>query len=151
MSYQIIRISRPNGPHEPGPPVVEAANIAELSEAIKLQAEWRRDRYCEGRGPEALNGFFVYTMAGQLVFPAQPDEYWRAPLRLPVADPAPDHSVLESFVRDLAGHGLRFDLNPTLDHGTIESTAMGYLQYLRRIDASVRERAATKLEEGGFR
>jgi len=57
--------------------------------------------------------------------------------------------ALRSFVEDLAGHGVRFDLNPTVDS---RRGAFAYLDYLARIDQSIRERATEALrptrEEG---
>lgn len=50
---------------------------------------------------------------------------------------------LEAALRDMAEHGIRFDLNPTVDgrdpHGA-------YTRYIGRIDASVRETARRALE-----
>lgn len=46
---------------------------------------------------------------------------------------------LRAFVDDQAQHGLRFDLNPTVDS---RKGAAAYLEYLARIDRSAREQAA---------
>lgn len=62
-----------------------------------------------------------------------------AALRAPVPV---ETGALRSFVEDLAGHGVRFDLNPTVDS---RRGSFAYLDYLARIDQSVRERAAEAL------
>ncbi len=49
---------------------------------------------------------------------------------------------VEDFVKDLAEHGLRFDLNPTIN---LLESSRSYLDYIARMDASVRERAAAAL------
>ena len=48
---------------------------------------------------------------------------------------------LEAFVADIACHGLRADLNPTMNHSTPEKYADGMLRYLRSVDASLRAAA----------
>ncbi|WP_043654410.1 hypothetical protein [Nocardia thailandica] len=54
---------------------------------------------------------------------------------------------LEEFVTDLAGHGLRFDLNPTMQMGSVEQLYTGFAHYLVRADESIRQRAAELLSE----
>ncbi|MFD6400790.1 hypothetical protein [Nocardia sp. NPDC060249] len=54
---------------------------------------------------------------------------------------------LEEFVADLAGHGLRFDLDPTLLVPRDGSVAPHLIDYLTRADSSIRERAAALLPE----
>ena len=53
---------------------------------------------------------------------------------------------LREFVQDLHDKGLRFDLNPTMDCGTIDVLWGGFLDYIKRMDESIRERAAMALE-----
>ncbi|MGI5223001.1 hypothetical protein [Nocardia sp. CA-290969] len=48
---------------------------------------------------------------------------------------------LEAFVADVASHGLRCDLNPTMDCSTPEKHAEGMLRYLRSVDATMRKEA----------
>lgn len=55
---------------------------------------------------------------------------------------------LERFVADLASHGLRCDLTPTLNHSSPQTYADGMLDYLRKVDASIRS-AARKLVPHG--
>jgi len=62
---------------------------------------------------------------------------------------------LLAFVRDLASHGVRHDLNPTMRHGAIFSRYVQrgdidalhrfYTDYLSGIDCSIRQRAAEAL------
>ncbi|TDP29797.1 hypothetical protein [Nocardia ignorata] len=54
---------------------------------------------------------------------------------------------LEAFVTDLAGHGLRFDLNPTMQMGDVGQLYVGFANYLVRADESIRQRAAELLPE----
>lgn len=56
-------------------------------------------------------------------------------------------AVLEAFVTDLAGHGLRFDLNPTMNLASVEDLYSGFARYLTRADESIRLRAAELLPE----
>jgi len=49
---------------------------------------------------------------------------------------------LRSFVNDVAEHGVRFDLNPTIDSRGADAA---YLAYIQRIDKSMRERASDAL------
>lgn len=58
----------------------------------------------------------------------------------PTAQQVP--SELRSFVSDLAKHGVRFDLNPTVN---TSRGAVVYVEYIERIDKSIRERAAAVL------
>lgn len=53
---------------------------------------------------------------------------------------------LEAVLVDMRDHGLRFDLNPTLDHHP-ERVAFSYLAYIKRMDKSIRERAEIALEK----
>lgn len=59
---------------------------------------------------------------------------------------------LLNFVRDLKDHGLRFDLNPTVAwrgstaEEQTETLARAYLEYINRMDSSIRERALSALE-----
>ena len=53
---------------------------------------------------------------------------------------------LRAVLNDFAKHGTRHDLNPTLNHATRETTAMGYLAYLKSMDKAVRDRAEDALE-----
>lgn len=69
-------------------------------------------------------------------------------------DPAPTVEALrarvaelEALVTDLAGHGLRFDLNPTMQMGSVEQLYVGFANYLVRADESIRQRAAELLPE----
>lgn len=52
--------------------------------------------------------------------------------------------VLEEALEDLKNHGIRFDLNPTID---LNKPEMSYLDYIKRIDASIRQRAEEALKE----
>lgn len=49
---------------------------------------------------------------------------------------------LREFVADLANAGIRFDLNPTVDSSR---GASAYLDYIARIDKTIRARAAVAL------
>lgn len=53
--------------------------------------------------------------------------------------------AVREFVADLASHGVRFDLNPTIDYSRL---AASYTAYIARIDTSIRERAARALGGG---
>lgn len=53
----------------------------------------------------------------------------------------PQAATLKAFVRDLATHGIRFDLNPTLDSRDPLATD----RYVGRIDADIRKRAIQAL------
>ncbi|WP_280509914.1 hypothetical protein [Nocardia farcinica] len=48
---------------------------------------------------------------------------------------------LETFVRDLAAHGLRCDLTPTMDFASAERLYTRLTSYRRDVDTSLRERA----------
>jgi hypothetical protein len=61
------------------------------------------------------------------------------------AEPTYTHAA--ALAHDLAEHGLRFDLNPTMQWDTEDELARGFLDYVRRMDLSVRERAAEALGE----
>ncbi len=56
-------------------------------------------------------------------------------------------AVLEAFVTDLAGHGLRFDLTPTLNVASVEVLYAAFARYVTRADESIRQRAAELLPE----
>lgn len=55
------------------------------------------------------------------------------------------NNSLVDFVKDLAENGLRFDLNPTVQWRDEESLAQAYLDYIKRIDESIRHRACAAL------
>jgi hypothetical protein len=59
----------------------------------------------------------------------------------PTPTPSTEQKAVE-FVRDLSEHGIRFDLNPTVDSRTL---AASYVAYIGRIDQSIRERASAAL------
>ncbi len=60
--------------------------------------------------------------------------------------PAPADRASD-LVRDLAEHGLRFDLNPTIEYTADDDLSIGvaYLAYIKRMDESIRERALAAL------
>ncbi len=64
----------------------------------------------------------------------------------------PPEEGTTKFVRDLAEHGIRFDLNPTVQWGgensedELQSLGNAYLDYIKRIDESMRERAKDALD-----
>lgn len=45
------------------------------------------------------------------------------------------------FTKDLAENGLRFDLNPTMMWNDESTLSAAYVSYIKRMDASIRERA----------
>lgn len=49
---------------------------------------------------------------------------------------------LRELVQDFADHGLRFDLNPTVFQRGVQP----YIDYIKRMDDSVRDRAKAALE-----
>ena len=53
----------------------------------------------------------------------------------------------DELLRDFADYGLRFDLNPTVHLSPVESVHGDYLHYIRRMDASVRERARAVIDK----
>lgn len=55
---------------------------------------------------------------------------------------AAEREAWVDFASDLAEHGTRFDLNPTIDRSKVEAA---YLSYLARIDKSIRDRAAAAI------
>lgn len=56
----------------------------------------------------------------------------------------------EELVRDLAEDGTRFDLNPTRRHlGCTSDCDEFYCEYIKRIDAGIRERARDALAGKG--
>ena len=61
------------------------------------------------------------------------------------SQPVYDEEAVAGFVRDLAEHGIRFDLNPTVD---ASRSAYAYVEYIGRIDRSIRERAVAALRGG---
>ena len=78
---------------------------------------------------------------------------WAAPLTvlyrpdLPTqADLHAERDRLRAVLRDIADHGLRADLTPTVDGSSDVYRQM--TAYLRRLDASVRERARRVLDTG---
>lgn len=56
-----------------------------------------------------------------------------------------ERDILRNFIKDLAEHGTRFDLNPTVCAGEDGSTDFSYLKYIGRMDASVRDGAKAVL------
>lgn len=71
VSYRVMLTVVPNGPGEASPPRIEADNIQSVIEAIELASKWRKERYCNGRGPESFNEFRVETHDGQPVYEAR--------------------------------------------------------------------------------
>lgn len=70
------------------------------------------------------------------------------------SEPCPDHAPkaedariteLEEFAHDLATHGTRFDLTPTMNCRDAETLYGGMSEYLRRIDDTIRDRARIAL------
>lgn len=64
--------------------------------------------------------------------------------------PKASYDEVVAALRDFKDHGLRFDLNPTHDLSYVvteegRAAAMWWHEYIRRMDKSVRERAATAL------
>jgi hypothetical protein len=59
---------------------------------------------------------------------------------------APGYVDCRKLVEDLASHGTRFDLNPTLNYGgTVWDVGGEWTEYVKRIDTSIRERAKEAL------
>jgi hypothetical protein len=56
---------------------------------------------------------------------------------------------LEQCLRDYEQHGLRADLNPTQPMGDWMEVSRFYLDYLKRIEESVKDRARTALAKRG--
>jgi hypothetical protein len=54
---------------------------------------------------------------------------------------------LESFVVDLAFHGTRHDLNPTMNMADVDVLYTGMSDYLRSMDETIRRRAKALLPE----
>ncbi|WP_280476301.1 hypothetical protein [Nocardia farcinica] len=70
-------------------------------------------------------------------------------IRLMAAELEAQHArfaELETFVRDLAAHGLRCDLTPTMDFASAERLYTRLTSYLRNVDTSLRERAQEAIE-----
>lgn len=59
----------------------------------------------------------------------------------------PGHRALHAFVEDLAKNGLRFDLTPTVMGKDTATMYADMTRYLRRIETSIRTRAAAALAE----
>lgn len=59
--------------------------------------------------------------------------------------PAPEDRE-DSVLRDFAEHGTGFDLNPTVAWDDDESLARAYLNYIKRMDEAVRERARSAID-----
>jgi hypothetical protein len=56
-----------------------------------------------------------------------------------------ERDIYRDVVADQARHGVRFDMNPTIDH-RVDPHAW-WSEYVRRIDSSIRLRALHALEE----
>lgn len=59
-----------------------------------------------------------------------------------------ENKRLRATLLDMREHGTRFDLNPTMAWKDEDTLALGYLEYIKRIDEAVRKRAAAALETG---
>ena len=74
-------------------------------------------------------------------------------LRKEIAESNRCEQRLVEVLRDIADHGLRFDLNPTVSFRgetppeQLNSLAKSYLAYIKRMDAAARERAQEALRE----
>lgn len=62
------------------------------------------------------------------------------------ADEIKRRTRTETLARDIADHGLSADLNPTMPSSDSAALYVRWSEYLRRLDASLRERARAALD-----
>ncbi|MFI6368674.1 hypothetical protein ACIBG0_38830 [Nocardia sp. NPDC050630] len=108
------------------------AELAERSEKRRIRMVAAEEDLAEARGLLSPNGH-------PLRIPTEVDiQESVAPAVVWLLDRVAE---LEAFVSDLASEGLRCNLNPTLNHQSPQTYADGMRDYLRRVDATIRDRA----------
>lgn len=76
---------------------------------------------------------------------SEPDAEFIAHAREDVGDLLAEVKTLRAALTDIAEHGLRADLNPTVQFGDDDHVYTQLTDYLRRCDAHIRERAQSAL------